>query len=153
MIKIKEKIFRDDTGRTSPSQLKMFMDQVEQLLPGEYAFYVLDSKKNRSLQQLKYLFGVPLKMLSVETGYDPKDLYRIVEHKFCPIKTITIKGEEFIVQDIKQLTSKEMGTLIEELIKWMDVEFGIIVPDKEQVKDPLAADQYVTAYNESWVTR
>jgi len=152
-IKIKEKIFVDDTGRLSSSQFKMFTDQTAQLLPGEYSFYVLDSKKNRSLQQGKYLFGVVLKMISTETGYDAKDLYEIFEKMFCPVKVVNFKGEEHIIQDMKRLDTKEMGIVIEKIIRWADVELGVIVPSQEQTKDPLAADFYVDAYNDSWIKK
>lgn len=149
-IKIKEKIYIDSEGEVQESQFKPFLNQVSQLLAGEYAFYVCDSKRNRTPNQFNYLFGVVLKMISADSGMEPNDLYRIFEKKYAPIKTVHFDGEDHIVQDLKRCNSKEFGLVIEKIIRFADTELGIIIPTREQMREAVAQDQYIDMYNDVW---
>lgn len=148
-IKIKE-VFHIEEGQMSEADEDKIFDQIEQLLPGDYSIFICDSKKNRSLSQLKYLFGVVLKIVSKETGETVNNLYRIFEKMFAPRKTVVLKGEEYIVQDLKNSTSKEMGLVIEQIIDYVETELNTKIPDQDQVRESIAQDIYIDAYNDDW---
>ena len=48
------------------------LDSLENLPDGEYKFLIYDEAKNRSLPQLKYLFGIVLKQISDALPEHPK---------------------------------------------------------------------------------
>lgn len=150
-IKIKERFTVDENGDVSEEDWKVIKDQVGQLLPGEYSNFICDSKKNATLPQLKYLFGVVLSMISKETGIETNELYRIFENKYAPKKIVHFEGEDHIVQDMKRCTSKEMGLIIEKIIRFADVELNIKIPTRDEVREPMAQEIYVDAYASQWV--
>lgn len=145
-IKIKEEINISDRG----FDLSSVKVQMKQLLPGDYAVYVCDKTKPRSFSQNKYLFGVVLKMIAEETGNEAKDLYKVFEEKFAPIKVIEFQGEEKIVRDMKRCSSKEMGLIIERIIRYADKYFNIRIPTQDELRTPEAEQIYVDAYNDAW---
>lgn len=148
-IKIKSKITVFESGENDLDI--QIGDKLEDLLEGDYTVYICDAKKNRSLSQLKYLFGVVLKTISHDTGIEVNDLYRIFEHKFAPKKVITFDGKEQIIQDLKKVSSKEMGRIIEDIIMYADMELNIKIPTIDELKQPKAQDIYVNAYNNQWI--
>ena len=149
-IKIKERFFVDDDGNFDLFQVE---NQIKQLLTGEYAIYVCDSKREKTLQQYRYLFGVVFKMIGAELCLEPKDLYKIFEKKFAPQKVVDFMGEEKIVQDFKSCNSKEQGKVIEEIIRWADVEINVRIPTQDELREPVAQEAYVGAYNDTWVKK
>lgn len=152
-IKIKEIVSVGDNGEMDVDDFSIVEKQIKQLLPGSYSIFICDAKKNRTLPQLKYLFGVVLKMISKESGIEANDLYRIFEKKYAPQKVVEFEGEEFIVQDLKKVTSKEMGLIIEQIIEFADVELGIRIPTQEELREPTAQEIYVDAYNDDWYAK
>lgn len=147
-IKIKDRFEVDGNGQFEIDEVEK---QIKQLLPGEYSIFICDSKKNRTLAQARYLFGVVLSMISKETGIENNDLYRIFENKYAPKKVINFQGEDQIVQDLKRCTSKEVGLIIEKIIRFADVELNIKIPTQEELREPMAQELYVDAYNSDWV--
>lgn len=72
------------------------LDSVDELPNGEYGYLLFDKKKNRSLPQLKFLFGYLLKQLSEELPEhpNPEALYRYFEELYAPIHSCNIPGEK-----------------------------------------------------------
>lgn len=141
------------TDEENLSGLDAIMNQVSNLLPGHYTLFICDEKRNRSIGQLKYLFGVVLKMISAETGEEVNDLYRFFERKFAPCKSVTVNGEEIITQDLKSCSSAEFGTVIEKIVDIAEHDLGIIIPDQDQIRESIAQDIYVDAYNDQWTEK
>ncbi|MGL5690374.1 MAG: hypothetical protein ACRDD8_06065 [Bacteroidales bacterium] len=128
-------------------------ESLSMLTDGEYSFFICDKKKNRTMPQLKYLFGVVLRRIADELEgerADVNDLYRFFEKKFAPIKTISINGEECIVQDLKNSTHQEMGDVIEQIVLFAERELNISMPTRDELKLPQASEAYVNAYNDQW---
>lgn len=152
-IKIKEVVRIGGNGEVSEEDLEIVENQIRNLLPGDYSVFVCDAKKNRTLPQLRYLFGVVLRMMSKDTGMEVNDLYRIFENKYAPKKVVQFQGEDQIVQDLKSVTSKEMGDIIERIIRFADVELNIKIPTQDELREPMAQEIYVDAYNQDWYTK
>ena len=134
-------------------ELRRFKRRLLELDDGEYSIFICNKSKNKSLSQLKYLFGVVLRTIANELEGDRatvNDLYRFFERKYAPMKTVSINGEDLVVQDLKNCSSKEMGDVIEQIIRFADSELGITIGSREQLKDPEAQEAYVDAYNNQW---
>ncbi len=134
-------------------ELRRFKRRLLELDDGEYAVFICNKAKNKSLSQLKYLFGVVLRTIANELEGDRatvNDLYRFFERKYAPMKTVSLNGEDLVVQDLKNCSSKEMGGVIEQIIRFADSELGITIGSREQLKEPEAQEAYVDAYNNQW---
>ena len=134
-------------------ELRRFKRRLLELDDGEYSIFICNKSKNKSLSQLKYLFGVVLRTIANELEGDRatvNDLYRFFERKYAPMKTVSLNGEDLVVQDLKNCSSKEMGDVIEQIIRFADSELGITIGSREKLKDPEAQEAYVDAYNNQW---
>lgn len=104
-------------GYADTSELKEAVD----ILPdGEYGYLLFDKNKNRSLPQLKFLFGYLLKTLSeeLEGNPNPEALYRYFEELYAPIHSCKIPGEANVFEyfDLKNEPTAEMDYVIERII-------------------------------------
>lgn len=134
------------------SDLGELKDSVENLPDGDYEFLIYDKFKNRSLPQLKYLFGVVLKTISDELPeHPPVDaLYRWFEQVYAPLHSCIIEGETFEYVDLKNENSVEMDYVIQRIIRHAHKEWGIKIPDRDMMKAPEARELYADAYAEVW---
>lgn len=125
---------------------------VDKLSDGEYAFFIFDNSKNRSLPQLKYLFGVVLKTISqkLDSHPSPEALYRYFEEVYAPIHKSNIQGEEFEYFDLKNEKSIELDNVIEMIIQHATDQWGIKIPTKEEIREAEAREPYAEAYAETW---
>ena len=134
-------------------ELRRFKRRLLELDDGEYSIFICNKSKNKSLSQLKYLFGVVLRTIANELEGDRatvNDLYRFFERKYAPMKTVSLNGEDLVVQDLKNCSSKEMGDVIEQIIRFADSELGITIGSREQLKELEVQEAYVDAYNNQW---
>ena len=134
-------------------ELRRFKRRLLELDDGEYSVFICNKAKNKSLSHLNYLFGVVLRTIANELEGDRatvNDLYRFFERKYAPMKTVSLNGEDLVVQDLKNCSSKEMGDVIEQIIRFADSELGITIGSREQLKEPEAQEAYVDAYNNQW---
>lgn len=123
---------------------------IKDLHNGKYKFYICDNKKNRSLSQNKYLFGVVLKVIASETGEDVNRLYKYFEQKYSEPIVVDMAGEEVVVFDMKRQSSQKMNEIIEKIRLWASEELNVKIPTREEMKSPECQELYVDAYNEKW---
>lgn len=138
-------------GYADISELKEAVD----ILPdGEYGYLLFDKKKNRSLPQLKFLFGYVLKTLSEELeGHpDPEALYSYFEEIYAPIHRCKIPGEAKMFEyfDLKNEPAAEMDYVINEIIHHAKQEWGIDLLTRDQLKAAEAQELYAGAYADTW---
>lgn len=130
------------------------LDSVDLLPNGEYGYLLFDKKKNRSLPQLKFLFGYLLKTLSEELeGHpEPEALYRYFEELYAPIHTCHIPGEEqkYDYFDLKNEPAAEMDFVIEKIIHHAKSEWNIDLLTRDALKASEAQEPYAGAYAETW---
>lgn len=123
------------------------------LKDGDYTVLILDDAKNKSLPQLKYLFGVVLKSVSDQLpSHPPVDaLYRYFEEIYAPIHTCNLPGgEKFEYFNLKNEKASELNELIESIVKHCDTEWGIKVMPKDKAKMPEAKELWAGAYTDQW---
>lgn len=125
----------------------------EGLSDGDYTVLIFDDTKNRSLPQLKYLFGVVLKEISEKLPtHPPVDaLYRYFEEIYAPIHTCDLPGvEKFEYFSLKNEKASEMNEVIESIIHHVATEWGIKIESRDAVKLPEAKELWAGAYTEQW---
>lgn len=137
------------SGNTGKQELKDFLDT---LPDGEYYYLFLDESANRSLPQLKYLFGVVLKTISKQLpGNPPIDgLYRYFEELYAPLKTCQIQGLKYQYSDLKNERAIEVNDTIGKIIHHAAKEWGIVIPTKEDMMQAEARGLYAEAYSNEW---
>ena len=148
MIKIKGVVEVQDNN----AGFKELVDLLDNLPNGEYEYLIYDKLKNRSLPQLKYLFGVVLKTISKGLPEHPHvdALYRYFEEVYAPIHTCEIQGERYEYFDLKNEKSIEMDDVIERIIHHAATQWNITIPTKEEIREAEARELYVDAYAEMW---
>lgn len=128
------------------------LDSVDDLPEGQYGYILFDKEKNRSLPQLKYLFGVVLKTISEQLPDHPTvdALYRYFEELYAPILFCEINGEKYEYFDLKHAKSIEMDDVIAKIIHHAATEWEITMPSRDELKTAGATEAYVGAYAAMW---
>lgn len=138
-------------GYADDSELQ---ESVDSLPDGIYGYLLFDKNKNRSLPQLKFLFGYLLKTLSQELdGHpSPEALYRYFEELYAPIHSCNIPGEPEVFEyfDLKNEKATEMDYVINSIIHHAKKEWSIELKTREELKAAEAAELYAGAYAETW---
>lgn len=134
------------------AQLQEPYDFLDSLPVGEYQILVYDMKKNRSLPQLKYLFGVVLRLISQELPSKPpiNILYRYFETIYAPLRSYTIEGRNYEYRDLKNEKAIEVDNVIQRIIHHAKTKWGIEIPDRDLLKTPEAVELYTEANEELW---
>ncbi len=131
-----------------------FLDSVDLLSNGEYGYLIFDKQKNRSLPQLKFLFGYVLKTLSEELeGHpSPEALYRYFEELYAPTRVCKIPGEAELYEyfDLKNESAAEMDFVIEKIIHHAKSEWGVDLMSRDMLRASEAQEAYAGAYAETW---
>lgn len=110
---------------------------IENLKDGDYTLLIMDDTKNKSLPQLKYLFGVVLKTISEQLPtHPPVDaLYRYFEELYAPIHVCDLPGgKTYEYFNLKNAKASEMNEVIESIIHHVRTEWGIEVMPKDKTK-------------------
>lgn len=126
---------------------------IQTLKDGDYTVLIMDDAKNRSLPQLKYLFGVVLKTISEQLpAHPPVDaLYRYFEEIYAPLYICDLPGgEKYEYFNLKNEKASEMNEVIERIIHHVLTEWGIDIMPKAKTTMPEAKELWAGAYTEQW---
>lgn len=134
------------------ADLEELIDSVDVLPEGTYEYVIFDQKKNPSLPQLKYLFGVILKTISDKHPDHPKvdALYRYFEAVYAPIHVCEIDGEKFEYFDLKNEPKTEVDDFIQKVIHHATRQWGIKFVERDFLKLPEARELFVSANYDLW---
>lgn len=138
--------------RKDGADLEELIDFADNLPEDEYEYVIYDKKKNRSLPQLKYLFGVVLKTISEKHPSHPTvdTLYRYFEAVYAPVHVCEIDGEKFEYFDLKNDSSSEVDDVIQRIVHHATKQWGITFPERDFLKLPEARQLYVEANYDLW---
>lgn len=137
-------------GRAANQEIDWSIGSLED---GDYTVLFMDDTKNKSLPQLKYLFGVVLKSVSEQLPtHPPVDaLYRYFEEIYAPMHTCNLPdGEKYDYFNIKNEKASEVNEFIESIVHHVSTEWGIKVMPKDKTKLPEAKELWAGAYTEQW---
>lgn len=126
---------------------------IRNLKDGDYTVLIMDDTKNRSLNNLKYLFGIVLKQISDELPGHPQvnALYRYFEEVYAPIHVCHLpNGEKFEYFDLKNEKASEVNKVIESIVHHAKTEWGIDIKPKSGINAPEAKELWAGAYTDQW---
>lgn len=91
----------------------------------------------RSLQQLRWYWGVIVQAISDHTGYTPDEVHELLKAKFIPKKMAVcdgngeIKDELVIGGSTSKLTTEAMAEYCDDIRRWAAMDLGVVIPDPE----------------------
>lgn len=134
------------------ADLEELIDSVDALPEGTYEYVIFDQKKNRSLPQLKYLFGIILKTISDKHPDHPTvdTLYRYFEAVYAPIHVCEIDGEKFEYFDLKNENKTEVDDFIQKVVHHATSKWGIKFVERDFLKLPEARELFIDANYDLW---
>ena len=126
---------------------------LEHLKDGDYTVLIMDDARNKSLPQLKYLFGIVLRTISDKLpSHPPVDaLYRYFEEVYAPIHICNLpNGEKYEYFNLKNEKAAEMSEVIERIIHHAAIAWNIEITSKDEINKPEAKELWAGAYTEQW---
>ena len=152
MIKGKEKFEisdLDDLGKWDDA-----LDKLEKKFKvgTSYTVYLLDHKKNRTLNANRYYFGVVLKTIADHMGQKNlditgDDLHEVLKGRFNP-KVVMVDGQAVeIGETTKKMSQDKFVEYIEVIRDWSSDRLNCYIPLPTEVVEADFGDLYVGAYH------
>ena len=88
-------------------------------------------KKSRSLNENSYYWGVPLAILGDHLGYTPDEMNEAIKWQFLRVKR---DGKPDTARSTKDLTTAEFEALMTKIRRWASIEFGVYIPEPNEVE-------------------
>lgn len=127
--------FIDATGHLSFADRKALDRHLRTLKGCDVVFSVKRKTKRRSYDQLRYWFGVPMKILSEHTGYTKMQMHYLCLAVCFGVLTDPVTGFDVpVVPASRHLTAQQFSELIEWVGPWaFDAYDGLEIPLPEHV--------------------
>jgi hypothetical protein len=113
----------------SESSLEQVREKLLKLTAGNYRVYICDDKRQRSLEQNAYYWGVVVKMISDHTGYNSDEVHM----KLCFLfnsEFLEVKGKHYRQgRTTTKLNTKEFTEYLEQIRIWASTELWIDLPE------------------------
>ena len=102
---------------------------------GDLELSVQPWRKEKSLQQLRYVHGVIFALCSEASGYTRQEVKGLLKGEFLTEYIKAPDGKEIAyVKSLADLTMKQMTTFIEDVIILAASHWSCVIPDAEEVK-------------------
>jgi len=87
-------------------------------------------RSKRSEQQNSYWWGVIIKILGEELGYDKDEMHEVLKFKFLKREKVIERTGELMFYSISttKLSVSEFVKLVEDVIRWAASELSIVIP-------------------------
>jgi len=91
-------------------------------------------RKEKSLQQLRYLHGVVFVLCSQASGYTVNEVKGLLKGEFLTEYVVSkTSGKEIsIVKSLADLTMRQMSTFIEDIIILAAKQWSIVIPSSDE---------------------
>ena len=102
---------------------------------GDLELSVQPWRKEKSLQQIRYVHGVIFALCSESSGYTRQEVKGLLKGEFLTEYVVSPSGTKTAyVKSLADLTMKEMSDFIEECIILAAKHWGVVIPDADEVK-------------------
>jgi hypothetical protein len=115
---------------------RRYYDECLRSLEGKNVQLTLGKVKElRTEQQMRYYFGVVVKLIADYTGDDIDTIHEFLKDKFAPKKTITVEKETRVVPGCTHDLFKDnfFEDYVDHIRQWAAQELQIVIPDPNQV--------------------
>ena len=115
---------------------KVFGAYVQGLVEkGDLELTVQTWRKEKSLQQLRYIHGVVFALCSEASGYTRQEVKGLLKGQFLTDYVEAPDNKKVAyVKSLADLTMKEMAIFIEDIIIFAASHWSCVIPDAEEVK-------------------
>lgn len=118
-----------ENNRLKINRANDFAEYCKSLIGKDLILELRERSKKRSEQQNSYYWGVVVKTLSDELGYETDEIHELLKQMFINPIFKEIKGIEFeIRKSTTKLSTKEFKEYIEKIQRWASQE-EIYIPD------------------------
>lgn len=125
--------FHKVDGKIKFYEQQLLSEHLKTLNDGEAIFRPL--RKNRSLNQNDYYWGVVLSLLEKETGNDQDAIHEFIKDRFLSKRQVEFNGQEFVVSgSTRKLTTAEFEELMEKVRAWAQIDLNINIPLPNEVE-------------------
>jgi hypothetical protein len=93
---------------------------------------VAEFKKNRSLNQNRYYWGVVIKVLSDETGYEKEEMHTYLADKFLGFYTDVYGKTLKVIPTTSSLKTMEFEEYLSKIRIFASKELSIYIPDPNE---------------------
>lgn len=105
-----------------------------QSLPEVIYVHLSQVKSDRSNQQNRYYWGVVLKLVSEETGYQPEEIHELFKNKYLK-QFIEINGDEYeICGSTTRLKTHEMEEYLAKIRQFASMKLSLYIPLPNEVE-------------------
>ena len=89
----------------------------------------------RTEQQMRFYWGVVVKLIADHIGHDSDYIHEFLKDKFAPRQTRRVNGEVRIVAGCSHDLFKEnfFADYVDHIRAWSSAELGVVIPDPNQV--------------------
>ena len=109
-------------------------------LEGKEVFCVIEKKTNSRYLLQNNLYWLKIEILASHTGHSKDEMHEMMKHKHLPKKQMEIvnkiTGEVETIEippSTKSLSTKEMGTYMDEIDRWSYDFLSIILPTPDDI--------------------
>ena len=96
-------------------------------LTGIWDVIIKRPEKIRSDPQNRYYWGIIVKMLGAELGYEKNEIHEALKWKF-----LQIPGKLPTVKSTTKLSTVEFNDYIDEIVRWAAIDLGVVLPDPDE---------------------
>jgi len=125
----------DGRIKLSQGEARLYRDYLVTLEGKNVHVTVGKVKGLRTEQQMRYYWGVVVKLIADYTGDDIDTIHEFCKDKFAPRKTITVNGEARIVPGCSHDLYKDnfFADYVDHIRQWAAQELEVVIPDPNQV--------------------
>lgn len=107
-------------------------------LKGMVSIRVQKPKKQRSSQENRYYWGVPIKLLSEHTGFFPEEMHMAMRQKFLKEeRVVTLEDETEVTIEVARsttsLSTSEMEDYLARIRQFAATELNLQIPEPNEV--------------------
>ncbi len=128
MINIRHKI-EVKGGKVKFIDLPLFNSDLIQYNDKEAYLIIKPYKKNRSDNQNRYYWGVVIRILSEEFGFEADEMHEVLKQKFLVAETLKIGKEDFVItKPTHNQNTTEFEEYLSHIRTWASTEMNIVIP-------------------------
>ena len=126
----------DGRIKLTQGEARLYHDHLA-TLEGKFVQVTIGKVKGlRTEQQIRYYFGVVVKLIADHTGHDSDYIHDFLKDKFAPRQTRRVNGEVRIVAGCTHDLFKEnfFEDYVDHIRRWASETLELVIPDPNQVQ-------------------
>lgn len=112
-----------------PGMAALYYSHLKTLEGKEIEISIGKRKRDRSNQQNKFYWAVPVRILADSLGYDDLDMHYALRQKFLSRPDDAMN----IPRSTTELSTVEFNDYIEQVQRWAAQDLGIVIPDPSEI--------------------